>query len=58
MFRFDFVLEYFRLRTCWVQSDVFGVKSKCFSKIGQIRIFRQGISENLECVVLKQYKNG
>ena len=36
------------LSTCWAQSDVFGVKSKGFSKIRQIRLFRQGISENRE----------
>ena len=34
---------------CWAQSDVFGVKSKDFRKIRQIRLFMQGISENLDC---------
>ena len=28
MFKFYFILEYFKLSTCWVQSDVFGVKSE------------------------------
>ena len=46
MFKFDFILEHFKLSTCWNQSDVFGVKSNGFSKIRQIRLFRQGISEN------------
>ena len=32
------------------QSDVFGVKSKGFSKIRQIRLFRQEILENLDCL--------
>ena len=46
--KFHFILEYFnfKLSTCW--SDEFGVKSKGFSKIRQIRLFRQGIAENLE----------
>ena len=50
MFRFYFILEYlnYKFNACWVQSDVFGVKSKGFNKIRQIRLFRQGISENLE----------
>ena len=49
IFKFYFILEYFnfKLTTFWAQSNVFGVKSKCFSKIRQIRLFRQGISENL-----------
>ena len=34
-------------RTFWAQFEVFGVKSKVFSKIGQIR---EGISENLNCM--------
>ena len=38
----------FKLSTYWAQSDVFGVKSKGFNKIRQIRLFRQRISENLE----------
>ena len=48
---FIFILEYFifNLSTCWVQS---GVKSKGFSKIKQIRLFRPAISENLECLEL------
>ena len=50
-----FILEYFnfKLNTCWAQSDVFGVNSKGFSKIRQIRLFRQGISENLDSFVTK-----
>ena len=49
MFKFHFILEYFnfKLSICWAQFDVFGVKSKGFGKIGQIRLFRQGILENL-----------
>ena len=35
------------LSTFSAQSDVSGVKSKGFSKIKKIRLFRQGISENL-----------
>ena len=50
-----FTLEYFKLSTCWAQSDVFDVKSKDFSKIRQIRLFRQGISENLECTAKNSY---
>ena len=48
--KFYFILEYFnfKLSTCWSQSNVFGVKSKDFSKIRKIWLFRQGISENLE----------
>ena len=50
MFKFYFILEYFnsKLSTCWAQSNVFGVKNKGSSKIRQIRLFRKGISENLE----------
>ena len=50
IFKYYFILEYFqfKLSICWAQSDVFGVKSKGFSNIRQIRLFRQGISENLE----------
>ena len=45
--KINVILEYFnfKLSTCWTQSDVCGVKSKGFSKIRQIRLFRQGISE-------------
>ena len=43
MFKFYLILEYFKLGTFWAQSDVFGVKSKGFSNIRQIRLFRQGI---------------
>ena len=46
MFKFYFILEYFNLRTCWAQSDVFGVKSDGFSKIRQIRLLR--LKENKE----------
>ena len=51
-FKFYFILEYFdfKLSTCSGQSDVFGIESKSFSTIRQIRLFRQGISENLDCV--------
>ena len=51
IFKFYFILEYlnFKLSICWTQSDVFGVKSMRFSKIRQIRLFRYGISENLDC---------
>ena len=50
IFKIDFILDYFKFKlgTCWAQSDVFGAKSKGFSKIRQIRLFRQGISENLD----------
>ena len=34
-----------QLNTLLAQSDVFGVKSKFFSMIRKIRLFRQGISE-------------
>ena len=43
IFKFYFILEYFnfKLSTCWAQSNVFGVKTKGFDKIRQIRLFRQ-----------------
>ena len=50
MLKFYFILEYFKLNTSWVQSDVFSLTSKGFSKIRQIRLFSQGISENLDYV--------
>ena len=36
MFRFYFILEYFNLSTCWVQSDVFGIKSKGLARSGKL----------------------
>ena len=48
IFKFYFILEFFKWSTCWAQSDVFGVKSNGVCKIRQIKLLRQGILENLE----------
>ena len=52
MFKIYFIWEYINfkldLSTRWAQFDVFGVENKGFSKIRHIRLFGQGISENLE----------
>ena len=47
----------FKLSTLGAQSDVFGVQNTDFSKIRQIKLFRQGISVNLKSLSLKLKQN-